>query len=201
MLRNTAGHFRKTPLWNILEAVTAVTGVGSADIMSRKRGDILRQARGFFVTVSKECGYRAAELHYYTQQGSVDRIDVIGGGYFYRGAKGSCKNKGDSKYTRKQKHARPSLLIPKCEWIQSHANLGYAKEANQGWHRRRVTSFFCWTMLSFFFAWCGCLTSWRAFIIVNNLQGGAICIGRHSLKRLYPFQSWLRQHSFPHLQP
>ncbi|MEK6816689.1 MAG: transposase [Nanoarchaeota archaeon] len=64
---------KKLPLKKVVSAVEEVTGIGFAEMTSRKRGDDLRIARSVLVAITREMGYTMAEL-----QGLMERdISVL----------------------------------------------------------------------------------------------------------------------------
>ncbi|MEW5817450.1 MAG: hypothetical protein AB1798_18895, partial [Spirochaetota bacterium] len=53
---------KKVPIRDLVEAIERETGVGLLELVSRKRGEKLRTARGTLVMLAREVGYTMVEL-------------------------------------------------------------------------------------------------------------------------------------------
>lgn len=53
---------KKVPVRDLAAAIEAETGVGMRDMVSRRRGEELRRARGILVSLAKETGYSLTDL-------------------------------------------------------------------------------------------------------------------------------------------
>ena len=53
---------KKIPIRDLVQAIEKEMGVGLPELISRRRGERLRTARGILVALAKETGYKMVEL-------------------------------------------------------------------------------------------------------------------------------------------
>jgi chromosomal replication initiation ATPase DnaA len=61
-IENIEKRAKKIPIRDLLQAIEEEMGVGLPELISRRRGGRLRTARGIFVTLAKETGYKMVDI-------------------------------------------------------------------------------------------------------------------------------------------
>ena len=59
---NVEKRAKKIPIRDLVQAIEEEMGVGFPELISRRRGELLRTARGILVALAKETGYKMVEL-------------------------------------------------------------------------------------------------------------------------------------------
>jgi chromosomal replication initiation ATPase DnaA len=59
---NVEKRAKKIPIRDLVQAIEKEMGVGLPELISRRRGERLRTARGILVALAKETGYKMVEL-------------------------------------------------------------------------------------------------------------------------------------------
>ena len=82
---------KKILIRDLMQAIEKEMGVGLPELISRRRGERLRTARGILVALAKETGYKMVEL------GRILKRDIL----FYRGWQISVKREKERKHCRR----------------------------------------------------------------------------------------------------
>ena len=62
LVENVEKRVKKIPIRDLIQAIEEEMGVGLPELISRRRDERLRTARGILVALAKETGYKIVEL-------------------------------------------------------------------------------------------------------------------------------------------